>query len=99
MTTEAVLQTKILKILSESGLMARTVAYRGRTDCPDVVIIDPPTVWLEIKSPKGTGRLRPGQRREHNAMRDHGAAVYVIESLEDLETILIRHYPGTERGD
>lgn len=79
--------------------MARNVAYRGRKDCPDVVIMDPPTVWLEVKTPRGTGRLRPGQRREHNKMREAGAIIHVINTIEEFDTILRLHYPGAARGD
>lgn len=96
---ENMLQIKILNILCSLNLLARPVGYRGRQGCPDVAVIGDPVVWLEIKSPKGTGRLRPAQKREIARMQEHGAHVYVIQSTEELYPILERHYPGAGRGD
>ena len=88
---EKKLQSILLNILSNYGLMARAVEYRGRNDCPDIVIIGQPTLWLELKTP--TGKVRAGQRREHNKMRDHGAHVYVIRTEEELHALIKTSYP------
>lgn len=58
-----------------------------RAGVPDLaVILDGRTVWLEIKTPCGT----VSKRQEHEAglMREAGAAVYVVRSLEDAHAAL-----------
>ena len=92
---ESRLQEKLLQILLDYGLLARAIEYRGRRDCPDIVIIDPPTLWLEIKTETGT--VRKGQRREHEKMRDRGGHVFVIRTEEELHALLQRFYPGAKR--
>lgn len=92
MTPEAKLQQKIISFLRDYGLMVRPVEWRGRKDCPDLVILNPPTVWVEVKTP--TGKLRSSQRREHDLMREAGAKVMVARSIEDCDAIVQRYYPG-----
>ena len=94
---EAKIQQKMLRLCKEYGLMARAVEWRGRNDCPDIVIIDQPTLWIEIKTP--TGKVRTGQRREHNKMRDHEAHVYVIRTERELIALIRLIYPTAKRGD
>jgi hypothetical protein len=46
------------------------------------------TVWLEVKTAKG--KVKPPQKALHEAMRDKGALVYVVRSLEDVQAIEAR---------
>lgn len=92
MTPEAKLQQKIVSFLQQCGLMVRAVEWRGRKDCPDLVILNPPTVWVEVKRPGE--KPRPSQAREHDTMKTAGALVEVADCLEDMHAIVRRHYPG-----
>ena len=92
---ESRLQASFLKIIEEYGLLARAVEWRGRRDCVDIVIIDQPTLWIEVKTK--TGRVRKSQHREHKKMRDHGGHVFVIRTEEELHALLRRFYPGAKR--
>ena len=94
---ESRIQRNILLLCDKYGILARPVEYRGRDSCPDVVILDPPTVWLEVKQPKG--RVRPGQLREHQRMKEHGAAVYIVRSVEEADVILRRFYGTPDSSD
>lgn len=82
----------MLKKLLHYGLLVRPVEWRGRKDCPDLVILNPPTVWIEVKTLTGT--VRDSQSREHQTMRDAGAIVEVARSVEAVDAIVRRHYPG-----
>jgi hypothetical protein len=88
---ESALQVKILKMLSSCGLLARSLEYKGRTGCPDLVILDPPTVWLEVKTK--TGKLRPAQVREIKRIKEHGGIVRVVRSIDDAKEVLSEYYP------
>lgn len=92
---ESALQQKILHFLKECGLIARSLEYKGRQGCPDLVVLDPPTVWLEVKTK--TGRLRPAQVREHERMKKLGAKIHVIRSIEDARAVVAEHYPERSR--
>lgn len=75
------------------GALVRKVSWIGLNHCPDRLIMLPQvTVWVEVKAPGQ--EPRPGQRREHQRMREHGQIVYVVdskESVDELIQVLGRH--------
>ena len=46
---------------------------------------------IELKSPTGTGRVSPAQRRWHEGLRDNGWRVAIVTSAEDAWAILDFH--------
>lgn len=86
--TEAQLQEKIIKNYSKRGIFCFPVAGRGRRGFPDLVAIyRGVSVFIELKSPKGTGRLDPLQAHTIEAMRSQGATVHVISTITEAEQI------------
>lgn len=99
--TEAQLQEKIIKNYSKRGIFCFPVAGRGRRGFPDLVAAyRGAVVFIELKSPKGTGRLDPLQAHTIEEMRSQGATVYVINSIAEAEQIAEGLTDtGAERGD
>lgn len=66
---------------------------RQKKGIPDLVVIyGGVTVWFEIKSP--TGRLSADQIAQHAAMREAGARVYVVRSVEDVKAVFAGKEPA-----
>lgn len=99
MRNEAALSRKIMQNLKNHGLLARAMEYRGRNGAPDIVVIGNPTIFIELKHPNGKGKLSAHQAREHERIRNHDGIVYTINSVEQLEAIIQRHYPGAAEND
>ena len=70
----------------------RTLARRKRlgnsAGWPDLVVIGEygNLCWLEVKAPKG--RVSPGQKECHTALRDRGQLVYVVRSVLEAELLV-----------
>lgn len=63
-----------------AGWFVRKVRWIGRRKAPDRVFIkDGRTVWIEFKR-AGKGATET-QSEEHVEMREHGAAVYVVDNV------------------
>jgi hypothetical protein len=61
-----------------------------KTGIPDLcVVYKGATVWFEIKRPGPGGKLKPSQEREIPLMREAGAEVRVVRSLEEVKTALV----------
>ena len=76
------LQRKISRKLKSLGWMCYKFSSPGHNGVPDLICIkDGKTLFLEVKTP--TGRLSKLQAHTHSLMRDHGANVYVVKTVED----------------
>lgn len=72
------------------GWETRAIAWRGRRNCPDAMILrrGGPAFFVEFKAPAGTAR--EGQKREAEFLRERGFAVYVCRDAESLAEIIRR---------
>lgn len=84
-------------------LFFKTVA-EGQRGFPDCTLISDNslTVFVELKSPAGTGHLSALQKSTINKMLDKGANVFVLDSkqgVDDLIDIIVadRKKPGRAR--
>lgn len=80
------------------GGEVRAVSWLGRRHAPDVLCLfsethrkdpawpDSGMIWVEAKAP--TGRASAGQLREHERLKQCGATVLVISTLEQLDNWL-----------
>jgi hypothetical protein len=69
------------------GGECRKVQWLGRKGAPDRLVLLPAcTIWVELKAPGE--KARPHQTREHERMRALGQCVVVIDSFEDVDSIL-----------
>ena len=62
----------------------------GQRGFPDLLIVCAgKSLYLELKSPKGTGVLSPLQERMHRDLREAGAWVEVASSMEAIDQLII----------
>lgn len=61
----------------------------GQRGFPDLLIICAgKSLYLELKSPKGTGVLSPLQERMHRDLREAGAWVEVASNMETVDQLI-----------
>lgn len=89
----------LVKRVKELGGEVRKVKWIGRSGAPDRLVLLPsrqiknhrmvrPSAswWVEVKAPdKGATKA---QQREHQRMRDGGACVMVVSSLQGVDAML-----------
>ena len=79
MTPEGKLVKYIKDTVRRNGGHVRKCRWEGRVGAPDLLIMDKGRhFWVEVKAPGE--KPRPIQAREHEVMRAHGCAVYVVDS-------------------
>lgn len=78
----------LTKRVTEIGGIYRKVAWEGRSDAPDyLVMINGSFAFVEVKSP--TGKPRPSQLREFAAMETHaGETVAVVRTPDEVDTLM-----------
>jgi hypothetical protein len=87
--TESILQQEIIKQAKKRGILALKVEAVGRRGLPDLLLIyNGKTVHAEIKHPNGRGRLSALQVHMIALLKDHGAQVHVINSLDEAVAML-----------
>ena len=90
MVTEKKLQEKITKYCKKiNNVLCYKFSSPSHRGVPDLIIIARGrTIYIELKSPKGTGRLSPLQVVTIKKMREHGATVYVIKDYDEAIRII-----------
>ena len=91
---ESVIEAYLVRRVKELGGEVRKVAWIGRRNAPDRIVMLPwLSAWVEVKSPD-TVRTFPAdfreraQAREHERMRAMGQRVEVIGTREQVEELL-----------
>jgi hypothetical protein len=96
--TESKLQAKCVAISLACDILAFKVSAEGRRGLPDLLLIkDGVVVLVEMKTP--VGRLSAIQKHTIAKLKEHGANVYVCNSIEQFDTILRKHYGGPAVSD
>lgn len=82
--TESGLQKWAFKEGKALGVLMFKFSSPSRRGVPDALAIMPSgeTIYIEFKSPKGTGRLSALQEATIARFKARGAAVYVVDSKE-----------------
>jgi Holliday junction resolvase-like predicted endonuclease len=90
MKTEKQLQAWLVKQCKKLGILTYKFASPSHRGVPDLILIFPggKTVFVELKSEKGTGRLSELQKRTIERMRVQGAPVYVASTEAEINTII-----------
>lgn len=87
--TEAQLQNYLMKQAKAHQVYARKLVAVGRTGFPDVMIcFDGLPVFIELKSPTGTGRLSKKQNREIVNMRERGMTIMVLHTTQEIDNVI-----------
>ena len=87
---EKTYQTWCINTAIARGILAYKVEAAGRSGFPDVLLVGAGgvIVFVELKSPRGTGRLSALQLRTINELDRQGADVYVCDSKESFTQVL-----------
>ena len=89
MKTEAALQRYLFAQAKKHFVFARKMQATGRVGFPDVLLAsDARAVYVELKSPNGTGRLSKMQEREIKRMRAAGLDVRIIWRKEKVDELI-----------
>lgn len=97
---ESEIEAHLVKRVKALGGEVRKVQWIGRRNAPDRVVMIPAsnrpwlnldsrkhhTIWVELKAPDKKPRI--GQLREHQALRDVGQRVEVIDSMDGVDRLL-----------
>ena len=80
MKIEKYIESEVVKAAKADGWMARKLQWRDARGAPDYLFLKNGwAVFIEFKSPGE--EPRPDQVREHQEMLEHGASVYVVDSV------------------
>ena len=91
MKTEKDLQNWIKSHCSLCGVLCHKLESKTSRGWPDLVLIHGrQVVFVEVKSPAGTGRLHPLQVKTHKDIRAHGGIVEVVDSKEQASSLIGR---------
>ncbi len=83
---ESYVEKYLVKRVKELGGEIRKTKWIGRSHAPDRVVFFKGVWFVELKRPRATARA--GQIREHSRMRQHGAAVFVINTIEQVDEFI-----------
>lgn len=94
MTPEGRIQAYAMAEFKKLGALVRKIRYEGRNGCPDLLVLLPGglVLFVEVKKDERT-RPDPHQLREHERMRQRGANVAVVGSIEQVDELVaeVRH--------
>lgn len=83
---ESDVEKYLVKRVKELGGEIRKTKWIGRSHAPDRVVFFKGVWFVELKRPNAAARA--GQVREHSRMRQHGAAVFVINTIEQVDEFI-----------
>lgn len=97
MKTESQLQNYLRGQARHHGVSFDKVESKSRRGMPDVLLVyKGVVVFVELKSPAGTGVLSEIQRSFIDDLRGNGAWVEVVASVKEVDDVIIEL---TELGD
>ena len=87
MTTERVLQQKVLQYFKQNSILAVKTDSTSTRGWPDLTVILPTgeVHFVELKTK--TGRLSDHQKRIHQQLREQNAHVHTVRSLEEVQRL------------
>lgn len=89
MKTEKHLFNYAKKLAKLHGVGCYKVHCESKAGFPDLMLIyKSEIIFVELKSPSGTGRLSEIQKVRIKELKNHGAEVYVIDSAEVLTNVV-----------
>lgn len=94
MTPEGKIQAYAQAEFKKLGGLVRKIRYEGRNGCPDLLVLLPGglVLFVEVKKDERT-KPDPHQLREHERMRQRGANVAIVGSIEQVNELVaeVRH--------
>lgn len=98
---ESKLQAKCVKLAKKNKVLARKIHAENNKGFPDLLLIFPitgKTVYVEMKSPTGKGKLSKVQEREIERIRAQNASVFVCDSYSKFAYIITLNIAGLIQG-
>jgi hypothetical protein len=79
-----------MEFAKKNNILTYKVDASSQRGFPDLLLIFPSghVTFVELKSPKGTGKLRPEQIRTHEKLRRNNADVFSLDSLDTFKTLI-----------
>ena len=94
MASESSLQAKLVQLCNKAGILAYKMRSPSRRGVPDLLLMHAGyCIFIEVKSPNGTGRLSPLQVRTHEQLESFGMSVHVVSDAAAGER-LINEFAG-----
>ena len=91
MITEKAFQKSVMAKFKKAGAWVAKMEAVGQRGFPDLLVIyQGKSLYLELKSPKGTGVLSPLQERMQRYLREAGAWVEVAANMETIDLLLAK---------
>lgn len=91
---ETGLQGKIMKLARGLGVLAYKIDAAGRRGIPDLLlVVEGAVFFIEVKSPKKTGKVSPIQAYRHKELQALGADVYTVDSYVQAVNIINKYLP------
>lgn len=87
--TEKAFQKNVCARFRKIGAFVAKMEAVGQRGFPDLLVIyKGRSLYLELKSPKGTGRLSDLQILMHESLREAGAWVEVAQNMSTIDDII-----------
>lgn len=87
--TEKTFQKKVIAEAKKRGIFVCKMEAVGQRGFPDLLLVfNGQSLYLELKSPKGTGKLSPLQERMQAELRKVGGWVENAHSMEQIDILL-----------
>mgnify|MGYP003651614095 FL=1 len=94
MQTEKNLQDYIMKECKKRNILCHKMESRTSRGWPDLLLMfGGQTVFIEVKSPSGTGKLSPHQVRTIHDIDCHGGWTAVVDSKALADASIEERYP------
>lgn len=99
MKTEKALQNYLFRQARAAGVYCRKMAAVGRRGFPDVLLaFGGVVIFVELKTPAGTGHLSAGQVYEIRTLKACGLRVLIIKTKEDVDAVIEELINGDADG-
>lgn len=85
---ESAIEKHLRKRVAELGGFHRKVVYQGRDGSPDDWCFFPSGLLIIVECKAPGGKPRPIQEYEISLLRSYGFTVHVVDSKEDVDSIL-----------
>jgi len=87
--TEKQLQDYLRRAAKAAGILYSKLESRSTNGWPDCILIaNGRVVFIELKTPRGTGSLSPIQNHVITQIRAHGGEVHVISAPSEVDALV-----------
>lgn len=87
MAEESKIQRRIIKKLESDGWLVVKLSLTNKNGIPDLLCLKSSRyIWIEVKAPGE--KPRKLQEFRHQQLRDHGAEVHVVDSVDWIECFI-----------